>query len=376
MQFDGTHNTIAGAGSQGLRNIDPLEVQEYQFETGGISAETASGGVRANMIPREGGNSFSGSFFTTYANDNFQSDNTTQALLDAGLPEANTITQVRDLNGAVGGPIKRDKLWFFASVRFEGAEKEVAGNFHMTDPLAYTWNPRLGAEGNADLNSPGIDDLNHQMWSTRLTWQASTVNKIALYVSNHSWQQDGLLLFGFNSYEAANISDVPWGRLFQVKWTAPVTNRLLFEAQIGDTYNDSRLNATRDGLAYSDILPVVEATTGSLFRSNSILGYGVIHNYQPQARFSASYVTGSHAAKFGVDYTLGLPELDQPLLEPADPLHSVRGQSNSGGRAERSLDRAPHVPEAGHLCAGPVDHRPAHDQCRRPLRRPRRLRAG
>ena len=305
MQFDGTHNTIAGAGSQGLRNIDPLEVSEYQFETGGISAETASGGVRANMIPREGGNEFSGSFFTTYSNSDLQSDNTTQALLDAGLPEANTITELRDINAAVGGPIMRDKLWFFSSVRFEGAEKEVAGNFHMTDPLAYTWNPRLGAEGNADLNAPGIDDLNHQMWSTRLTWQASEVNKIALYVSNHSWQQDGLLLFGFNSYEAANISDVPWGRLFQVKWTAPVTNRLLIEAQVGDTYNDSRLNATRDGLAYSDVIPVVEATTGSLFRSNSILGYGVIHNYQPQARFSVSYVTGSHAAKFGVDYSWG-----------------------------------------------------------------------
>lgn len=305
MQFDGTQNSFGGAGTQGLRNIDPLEVAEYQFETGGISAETQSGGVRANMIPKEGGNTFSGAFFTTFSNNDLQSDNTSQELIDLGLPEANKLTQVRDLNAAVGGPIRRDKLWFYSSVRFEGAEKEVAGNFHMIDPLAFTWNPRLGEAGNADLSKPGIDDLNHQMWSTRFTWQATEINKFAFYVSNHTWQQNGLLLFGFNSHEAANNSDIPMSRMVQVKWTAPVTNRLLIQAQIGDSFNDSRLNETRPGLGYSDIIPVVEATTGSLFRSNSILGYGVIHSYQPQARFNVSYVTGSHAAKFGIDLGWG-----------------------------------------------------------------------
>jgi len=306
MQFDGSVMTIAGAGTQGLRNIDPLEVAEYQFETGSISAETASGGVRANMIPREGGNTFSGSFFTTFANQDLQSDNTTQELIDLGLPEANKLTQLRDLNAAIGGPIITDKLWFFSSVRFEGAEKEVAGNFHMLDPLGRVWNPRLGAAGNADLSAPGVDDLNHQMWSTRVTWQANDTHKFALYMSNHSWQQNGLLLFGFNSWEAANNSDVPWGRLFQGKWTAPVTDRLLFEAQFGDSYNDSKLNATRDGLQGNpDIMGLIEATTGSLFRANTILGYGTILNSQPQARFSVSYVTGSHALKVGVDYAWG-----------------------------------------------------------------------
>ena len=306
MQTDGMHNTIAGAGTQGQRNIDPLEVQEYQFETGGISAETASGGVRANMIPREGGNTFSGAFYTTYANESLQSDNTSQELIDLGLPEANAVTQVRDLNGSVGGPIMRDKLWFYASTRLEGAEKEVAGNYYMIDPLAYAWNPRLGAEGNADVSKPGIDDLNHQMWSTRFTWQASATNKLGIYLSNHSWQQNGLLLRGFNSHEAANNSDIPQARLAMIKWSAPVTNRLLLVAQIGDSFGNSVLNATRDGLGYNpDIIGFREATTGAFFRANTILGYGVINNYQPQARFNVSYVTGSHAAKVGIDYAWG-----------------------------------------------------------------------
>ena len=93
------------------------------------------------MIPKEGGNTFSGSFFTTYSNNSFQSDNTTQELIDAGLPEASKLTQIRDLNLSAGGPIVDDRLWYFASTRLEGAEKEVAGNFHAIDPLAYVWNP-------------------------------------------------------------------------------------------------------------------------------------------------------------------------------------------------------------------------------------------
>ena len=105
--------TIAGSGSQGLRNVDPLEIQEFQFELGGISAETESGGVRTNLIPREGGNSFAGSFVTSYTSHQLQSDNFDQNLLDLGLPAANEIQSLHDVNAAFGGPIVEDSLWFF-----------------------------------------------------------------------------------------------------------------------------------------------------------------------------------------------------------------------------------------------------------------------
>ena len=40
--------------------------QEVSYQTSGIGAETSAGGVRLNMIPREGGNKFSGAFFTSW----------------------------------------------------------------------------------------------------------------------------------------------------------------------------------------------------------------------------------------------------------------------------------------------------------------------
>lgn len=304
-EFDGVRLTRGGTGSLIAHNIDPGEIEEYQYETSAISAETMTGGVRANMIPKEGGNSFSGSFFTTYTNADLQSDNTSQELIDAGLPEAAELTELRDLNLSAGGPVRADRLWWYASVRFEGAEKEQPGSFHSIDPLAYMWNPRLGAAGNVDESRPTVDDLGHEMYSGRLTWQASERNKLGFYASNHQWAQDGLLATSTISYEGAWLSDVPWSSVLQGKWTLPATNRLLLEARYTNHFNDSRLTGTREGLAYSDILGVLDVVSGTFFRANVLLGYGATLTRQHTAGASVSYVTGSHSAKFGFTYDQG-----------------------------------------------------------------------
>ena len=305
MQFDGTRTARGGSGTNGVRNIDPGEVAEFQYETSAISAETSQGGVRANMIPKEGGNTFSGSFITSYANDSFQSDNTGQELIDAGLPEASKVTLIRDINLSLGGPISDDRLWYFSSMRWEENKKEVAGNFYAIDNLAYVWNPRLGAAGNVDESQPGIDNLKHLMYSTRFTWQGTPRNKFSLYLSNHSWSQPGLQASATVSIDGAWESDVPWGRLFLGKWTSPVTNRLLLQASHGDAYNDSILNATRPGLERTDILGVRDVGTGTFFRANTLAGYGSTSSWQPQSQFSVSYVTGSHTSKFGATFDWG-----------------------------------------------------------------------
>src|SRR4030095_9480655 len=49
--------------------------QEVAYQTSGIGAETSSGGVRLNMIPREGGNKFSGDFKSAYRPGDWQADN-------------------------------------------------------------------------------------------------------------------------------------------------------------------------------------------------------------------------------------------------------------------------------------------------------------
>ena len=59
--------------------------QEVSYQTSGIGAETSAGGVRLNMIPREGGNRFSGDFTAAYRPGDWQGDNLTQRHIDMGL---------------------------------------------------------------------------------------------------------------------------------------------------------------------------------------------------------------------------------------------------------------------------------------------------
>ena len=65
--------------------VNNASVQEMTFQTSGISAESETGGVQVNIVPREGGNVFSGYGATSYSNSAMQSNNVSDELLARGL---------------------------------------------------------------------------------------------------------------------------------------------------------------------------------------------------------------------------------------------------------------------------------------------------
>ena len=75
------------------------------------------------MVPKEGGNTFSGTGFLGGTAGAWQGDNFSQDLKDAGLQTVDQISQIFDYAGTVGGPILVDRLWFFTSGRFWGVDK-------------------------------------------------------------------------------------------------------------------------------------------------------------------------------------------------------------------------------------------------------------
>lgn len=303
MQFDGSPITIAGNGGQQAYQVNPGEVQEYVFELGALSAETLAGGIRANIIPKEGGNRFTGYYFTGYANDKFQSNNLTPELLALGVPTPNKLRSHWDVNGSAGGPIKREQLWFFASYRNWGQHEEIIGMYHAIDPKSFVFDPRLGAAGNVDLSRPAVYEAINKAYSGRLTWQATPRNKLAFYGA-HQPRRNGLFLSGTRSFEASVDQDIRHNRLLQATWKSPITSRLLVEAVWADSYMPGPFNGMTPGLADSDIVSVTDAGTGYSYRS-SPSAYNIPHYYQPSARAGVSYVTGAHVAKFGVDYQWG-----------------------------------------------------------------------
>src|SRR5437870_5587046 len=106
VQVDGMSlNGIEGDGAI-QQYYNPLMFSEMSYQTGAISAETSGGGVRLNMIPKDGGNTFNGDLFFSTTNSSFQGQSLTPELVNRGLKSADSMDSMHDVNVAVGGPSK------------------------------------------------------------------------------------------------------------------------------------------------------------------------------------------------------------------------------------------------------------------------------
>src|SRR5262249_49502603 len=117
-------------------------VQEVTVDTSGADAAATTGGVRVNYIPKDGGNVFSGDAYFTAANTSMASDNLSQKLKDRGLTAASPVKKTVDMSGGFGGPLKKDKLWFFATVRYNVSQNYLAGLFknkNHADPTKWVF---------------------------------------------------------------------------------------------------------------------------------------------------------------------------------------------------------------------------------------------
>ena len=83
-----------------------------------------------NIVPKTGGNALQGSVFFSGTGEKLQSDNFTQEIKDAGLAAPTPLTKVYDLNGAFGGPIKKDRVWYFVNARTQGSTRTIANIFY------------------------------------------------------------------------------------------------------------------------------------------------------------------------------------------------------------------------------------------------------
>ena len=157
-----------------------LTFQEVVVETSGLSAERNTGGVQMNIVPKDGGNTFSGSFSTSISTPDLQSDNLTDELRARGLGFSPSLKKHNDTGGAVGGPLVRDKLWFFNAYRFGANQQYQQGNY-----FNQLQNQRVGIDPawrvtfyEPDLERPAFTDDFYRDYSLRLTWQAAAKHKI------------------------------------------------------------------------------------------------------------------------------------------------------------------------------------------------------
>jgi Carboxypeptidase regulatory-like domain len=264
--------------------------QEVSYQTSGIGADTQAGGVRLNMIPREGGNRFSGDFKTAYRPGAWQGDNLTQRHIDKGLQTGNATDRIVDFTAAQGGPIRKDKLWFFGSARYISVNNFIPDTFY-------------------DDGSKGVDDQFIKSGLVRLTWQVSPRNKFSVYFDEVDKFRGHDMQALFDPKTAATVWYSPAYHTSSAKWTSAVTNRLLIEGG----WSNNTENYTNSYLPGIDQLRGTSSWLAAATRSELDLGgrktAATSQTTQSPIRFavnaSASYVTGSHNLKIGFQRTWG-----------------------------------------------------------------------
>lgn len=266
--------------------------QEVTIDISGVSAEATEGGVRINLIPKEGGNTFRGTLFATFANESMASSNFTDDLKARGFTTPNTIKEVWEVNPGFGGPIERDKLWFFASTRIQVADNWVGGMFF--DP---NWNNSNVFTDANDLDR-GRRVSNDAIWKLaegRLTWQATAKNKFSASLATERQCKCPSFISAIRSPGINNH----WGRphhFATADWTSPLTNRVLLEAGVFEQSNHwgwFPLDGTNRNL-----IGFVEQSTNTIYKT---FGNPYADHWQKDWRYRAamSYITGAHAVKIG-----------------------------------------------------------------------------
>src|SRR5688572_6716641 len=216
--------TLQAGGGIGGQIPDVGSAGEVAIDTSSLGADLPTGGVRINFIPRDGGNQFKSATFFTFSNTSLQGDNYSPELQAAGLAAPNKIKQNFDFNQSFGGPFRRDRLWFWFSARYNGADEymPIFHNRNEFDPTKWTYD--------ADPARQAVEKGRVVQSSLRVTWQATPRNKIAGTYKVDRWCQCPDNISATTSPEAGRDRRFPRLRQEHLEWTSPVTNRLLLEA--------------------------------------------------------------------------------------------------------------------------------------------------
>ena len=287
-------------GASGRTYIINPEGQELSIELGGGSAEAKFGGVQVNVIPKGGSNTFQGEFFGTYTNKNFQNTNLSDEAAARGLTAStiNRLDKIWDANGAFGGPLRRDKLWFYTSHRSWGSGTFVAGLFANKTPTALVYTP--------DPSKPAVNDYRGQHHTLRFTGQPAQKHKINLsydFQRRYDLHRDITSLISPEATDRRSYNPVI---VAQATWTYPATNRMLFEG--GVSVVSLHANVRRQPDVPSDLSSIRELSNNFVYRAKggTPSGSGFVYQenfrHKYQSRLSMAYLTGSHSLKTGVDW--------------------------------------------------------------------------
>lgn len=304
--------------------LDTVGADEVTTNVSGGLGEMEVGGPVMNIVPRAGGNQFRGTFFMNTAGEWSKGDNLDDELRAVGIRETPGIIKSYDGSVSYGGPILRDRLWFYGSYRKLNTITQLEG---------VRWNRNTFDLGRWDwVEDPSISARRlegRQMYVDRFAAQITQKNRVT-FAHEYQHRCEGSPLKTTTSdacdkrgsdwvasssttaspEASTNYIDFPY-TVTQVLWTNPVTSRILLEAGYSRLAYDHAGGPGQlppDGIFNISVTEQSTATnpaTGLPYAPRSNYQYRALAQYNdnkswPQTwRGSASYVTGAHNMKVG-----------------------------------------------------------------------------
>jgi hypothetical protein len=312
QQVEGMSVQSYEGGSQSF--MDDTLNSEMTVTTAAIPADTGGGGIRLNMILKDGGNQFSGSAFMGGTRGIWVDNNIDDELRARGLFVPNGIDHLEAFTGSLGGPILRDKLWFILSARHQSTETTIPNvPKYITAPTGET------VKVTSDLYVRSV--------STRLTYQAARNIKVAGFLERW-WHKKGHTIGAGTDIRAGEQRDPKNAHhaIGNMTVTAPVTNNWLFQAGYsfaefywkGGPPSGSPAQLAEEAL-FTPAWVATAQTNDSALNKNFpdrcmyVTGCTAWNTTRLQRqesvrnvmKASASYVTGSHNVKVGFENTFG-----------------------------------------------------------------------
>jgi hypothetical protein len=312
-----------GGGGVSDVTYDTANAAEMQVLISGGLGEAETGGPSINIVPKSGGNSFRGSAFYSTSGDWATSNNVDDQLRSINITAPPALRTNWDASFSLGGPIKRDRLWFFANVRGWANASVVPGiNANRFAGDATHW------DYSADSSIESRQAEGRKIYALRLTSQLTPKNRITV---SHDYQRrcggsslsedgegcrkaGGDWIASGRTFGADTVSpetfpgyhDFPYNTT-QATYSAPLSSRMLIEGGYSRfTYGYARFGmAAPDGLM--DLIPVTEQS-GVYGRTNFSyrgvfdpldFGFNDNHALNSSWRGSVAYVTGAHNIKVG-----------------------------------------------------------------------------
>jgi hypothetical protein len=218
-------NTTEGTSGAGFYT-DYGSFEEVYFGTIGQGAEMPTPGVQSNFLGKSGGNKFQGEVYKDFETNGFQSDNIAGNLppqfaynpttLPNGIRDhSNELQKYNDFNLNVGGPIAKDKIWWFFSYRYQTT---AVGQPNFVGPIA-------GQAFNTKLWNP----------SGKVTWQLNKNNKLIGYYQWGQKVQPNRLPSSTLNYTdlTQTLAQTSASWVYKGEWNGTLTNNLYAEARYG-----------------------------------------------------------------------------------------------------------------------------------------------